>query len=120
LAYFSDESGTNHVYVRAFPDKSGRGQISSGGGALPIFAWNGKDLFFYDVPADRIMVASYMAKGDAFVAEEPRLWSNYSIALALSGGVAAECVSGRREASRRRLCFSATRLRPRDLHGELR
>ncbi len=90
LAYSSDESGTNQVYVRAFPDKGGRWQISSGGGAMPIFARDGKDLYFYDVPADRIMVASYTAKGDAFVSEKPRLWSNYSLALALSGAVAAE------------------------------
>jgi Tol biopolymer transport system component/predicted Ser/Thr protein kinase len=90
LAYSSDESGTNQVYVRAFPDKGGGWQISSGGGAMPIFARNGKDLFFYDVSADRIMVAGYSAKGDAFVAEKPRVWSNHSLALTVNGGVAAQ------------------------------
>jgi serine/threonine-protein kinase len=90
LAYSSDESGTNQVYVRPFPDKGGRWQISSGGGAMPIFARNGKDLFFYDMAADGIMVASYTAKGGAFVAEKPRLWSKYSLALAVSGSVAAQ------------------------------
>ena len=90
LAYSSDESGTNQVYVRAFPDKGGRWQISSGGGAMPIFARNGKELFFYDVAADRIVVASYSGKGDAFVAEKPRVWSDHSLALMLNGGVAAQ------------------------------
>lgn len=90
LAYSSDESGTNQVYVRAFPDTGGRWQISSDGGAIPIFARNGKDLYFYDVPADRIMVASYSVKGDVFVAEKPRVWSNHSLAMTLNGAVAAQ------------------------------
>ena len=57
---------------------------------MPVFARNGSDLFFYDVPADRIMVTSYSTKGGAFVAEKPRVWSNHSLALALSGAVAAQ------------------------------
>ena len=90
LAYTSDESGTYQVYVRTFPDKGGRWQISSSGGAKPIFARNGRDLFFYDPTSDRIMVASYSARGGAFVAEKPRVWSNLSLGLALSGGVGAQ------------------------------
>ncbi len=35
LAYVSDESGTFQVYVRAFPDKGGKWQISNSGGWLP-------------------------------------------------------------------------------------
>lgn len=70
LAYSSDESGTFQVYVRAFPDKSGRWQVSSNGGAIPIFARNGKDLFFYSPAEDRIMVASYSAKGDRICGRE--------------------------------------------------
>jgi Tol biopolymer transport system component/predicted Ser/Thr protein kinase len=90
LAYTSDESGTFQVYVRAFPDKGGRWQISNNSGAIPIFARNGKDLFFYSAVEDRIMVASYSVKGEAFVAEKPRVWSDHSLALALSGGIAAQ------------------------------
>lgn len=90
LAYTSDESGTFQVYVRAFPDKGGRWQISSSGGAVPLFARNGKELFFYDATNDRIMVANYSVKGDAFVAEKPRMWSNQGLGLAMSGGVGAQ------------------------------
>ena len=90
LAYTSDESGTFQVYVRAFPDKGGRWQISSSGGALPIFARNGRDLFFYDATNDRVTVASYSSKGDAFVAEKPRVWSNQGLGVAINGGVGAQ------------------------------
>jgi hypothetical protein len=35
LAYTSNESGTNEVYVRAFPDNGSKWQISTGGGNYP-------------------------------------------------------------------------------------
>jgi serine/threonine-protein kinase len=90
LAYSSNESGSSQVYVRAFPDKGGHWQISSDGGTSPIFSRNGKDLFFFDVPDDRIMVASYSVKGDSFVGEKPRAWSGQSVALTMGGVVGAQ------------------------------
>ena len=90
LAYSSNESGSSQVYVRAFPDKGGHWQISSNGGTSPIFSRNGKELFFFDPTDDRIMVAGYSVKGDAFVAEKPRVWSGQSVALALSGAIGAQ------------------------------
>jgi Tol biopolymer transport system component len=90
LAYGSSESGSSQVYVRAFPDKGGHWQVSSDGGTSPIFSRNGKDLLFFDVPQDRIMVVSYSAKGDSFVAEKPREWSGLSVALTMGGAVGAQ------------------------------
>jgi Tol biopolymer transport system component len=90
LAYSSNESGVSQVYVRAFPDKGGHWQISSDGGTSPIFSRNGKELFFFGVPADRIMVANYSAKGDSFVGEKPREWSGQSVALTMGGAVGAQ------------------------------
>ena len=90
LAYSSNESGSSQVFVRAFPDEGGRWQISTNGGTAPIFSQNGKDLFYFDVPDDRIMVASYSAKGNTFVAEKPRVWSRQSVALTMSGSVGAQ------------------------------
>jgi serine/threonine protein kinase/Tol biopolymer transport system component len=90
LAYSSNESGSSQVYVRAFPDKGGHWQLSSNGGTSPIFSRNAKDLFFFDIPDDRIMVASYSVKGDSFVAEKPRVWSGQSVALTLSGATGAQ------------------------------
>ncbi len=90
LAYSSNESGNSQIYVRAFPDKGGQWQVSSNGGTAPIFSRDGKTLFFFDVPDDRIMVASYSVKGDSFVAEKPRIWSSHSVSLTMSGAVGAQ------------------------------
>ena len=47
LAYESNESGQFEVYVRPFPDVSGgRWQVSSGGGAWPLWSPNGRELFY--------------------------------------------------------------------------
>ena len=71
--------------MRAFPDKGGKWQVSNSGGVYPVFSRNGKDLFFR-TEDNRIMVASYTAKGASFVAEKPRVWSEKRIAdIGLNG-----------------------------------
>ncbi|MGD1096563.1 MAG: hypothetical protein ABSB35_31790, partial [Bryobacteraceae bacterium] len=79
LAYTSNESGTYQVYVRAFPDKGGKWQISNSGGSFPVWSDNGRELFFRNLDS-RVMVAAYAAKGDSFVADKPRVWSEQRIA----------------------------------------
>ena len=39
-----------------------------------MWSRSGRDLFF-ETPDTRIMVAAYAVKGDSFVADKPRLWS---------------------------------------------
>jgi serine/threonine-protein kinase len=47
LAYQSDESGQNQIWVRPFPNvNGGHWQISTGGGITPVWARNGKELFY--------------------------------------------------------------------------
>ena len=49
LAYTSNESGTNEVYVRPFPATTGaRWQVSNGGGMQPRWAADGRELFYLD------------------------------------------------------------------------
>ena len=48
MAYASDESGTAQVYVRAFPDKGGKWQISNSGGVLPDVVAHRKRAVFRD------------------------------------------------------------------------
>jgi eukaryotic-like serine/threonine-protein kinase len=78
LAYSSDESGTTQIYVRAFPDKGGKWQISNRDGMYPMWSRNGHELFFETLD-NRIMVAAYMVKDGSFVAGKPRLWSEKKI-----------------------------------------
>lgn len=74
LAYNSYEPETYQVYVRPFPDRGGKWQISNGGGSDPVWSRNGRELFFRTAD-NRIMVATYTVKGDSFVADQPRGWS---------------------------------------------
>ncbi len=47
LAYVSNEQGENEVFVRPFPDvNGGKWQVSSGGGSAPLWAHNGRELFY--------------------------------------------------------------------------
>lgn len=46
VAYVSNESGRDEVYVRAFPGPGGVWQISTGGGIEPMWAHSGRELFY--------------------------------------------------------------------------
>ena len=74
IAYESNESGTLEVYVRGYPDSSGRWQISSGGGVRPRWPANGKELFYGTEP-EKVMTVTYSAAPSGFVVSKPRLWS---------------------------------------------
>jgi len=75
IAYLSNESGTNEIYVRPFPGPGGKWQISTGGGSQPAWGKNGKELFYLAATRDKIMSVAYTAVGDAFHAEKPQQWS---------------------------------------------
>jgi serine/threonine-protein kinase len=72
LAYQSNESGNDEIYVRPFPDvNSGRWQISTGGGRTPLWARSGKELF-YQTPNGAVFgVAVEVAGGANFRADTP-------------------------------------------------
>ena len=72
LAYCSNATGNYEVFVQAFPDGTGRWQVSSNGGAFPVWSPNGRDLLYQS--GDQIMAVAWTAKGDRFVAEKPRVW----------------------------------------------
>jgi dipeptidyl aminopeptidase/acylaminoacyl peptidase len=46
LAYSSDESARQEVYVRPFPNPGGKWKLSLEGGTEPLWARNGKQLFY--------------------------------------------------------------------------
>jgi Tol biopolymer transport system component len=74
IAYTSNESGRNEIYVQPFPAEgssgTGRWQISGGGGRLAVWSRASHELF-YDSPDNRIMVVPCRAEGDSFVPEKP-------------------------------------------------
>ena len=77
LAYVSTDSGRDEVYVRPFegePDRSGKWQISTAGGRSPVWAHDGKELF-YEGLDNHIQSVDYLAKGNSFAAAKPRIWS---------------------------------------------
>ncbi len=46
VAYVSDESNTNQVFVQSFPAGAGKFQVSQGGGVQPSWRADGKELYF--------------------------------------------------------------------------
>ena len=84
IAYSSDESGTYQVYVRAFPDKGGQWQISDSSGKWPMWSRNGREIFF-ETSDNHIMVAAYTVKGDSFMADKSRTWSEKQLGTAIAG-----------------------------------
>jgi len=70
IAYSSNESGTNHVYVEPFPATGDKFQVSVEGGFTPFWRRDGREFFFIS-PDNRVMAASVEA-GREFRAEVPR------------------------------------------------
>jgi len=65
LAYTSNESGNNEVYVRPFPNTNdGRWQVSTAGGRAPRWSRDGKELFFVD--RGGTMVSAPIGAGSTF------------------------------------------------------
>jgi serine/threonine-protein kinase len=73
LAYASDESGREEVYVVPFPGAGGRLPISTNGGREPLWARDGRELYYRE--GDRIMAvavtsdATFSARKPAFLFE---------------------------------------------------
>ncbi|MGK2935881.1 MAG: protein kinase domain-containing protein [Gemmatimonadaceae bacterium] len=71
IAYTSDESGRDEVYVRPFPDvNAGRWQVSRDGGMDAAWAHTGRELFYRS--ANRELVAVPVAGGSSFTIGAPR------------------------------------------------
>jgi len=64
MAFVSDESGKNEVYVASFPAPTGKWRISSAGGQMPIWRRDGRELFFV-APGDRLTAAPIAALGNS-------------------------------------------------------
>jgi len=84
LAYVSDESGQNEVFVQSMSDPNTRAQISSAGAIAPRWARSGNELFF--LAKDGLMSVKF-APGNALNPGKPvklfqdkKAWSGYDVA----------------------------------------
>ena len=65
LAYVSNESGRDEVYVRPFPDAGGRWQVSTDAGTEPRWAHSGREIFYRN-GAGNLVAAEVRASGRTF------------------------------------------------------
>ena len=70
LAYVSDESGQDEVYVRPYPGPGQEHTISTTGGVEPVWSPAGEELFYRN--GDQVMVVQ-VNTAEAFRAESPEL-----------------------------------------------
>jgi serine/threonine-protein kinase len=85
LAYTSDESGRQEVYVSAFPGPGGKIAISTDGGSEPRWSRNGRELFYRQ---DDKMMAVTTTPGSSLTASSPHqlFEGRYQIGDTGSGG----------------------------------
>ena len=80
IAYTSNETGTREVYVQSFPAAGGKWQISSGGGTMPKWRRDGKELFYTN--GGKLMSVEVKTGGSTFDAGTPTvLFENRAFAL---------------------------------------
>jgi Tol biopolymer transport system component len=63
VAFTSNESGRDEVYVQTFPQPGGKWQVSNGGGNDPSWRGDGKELY-YRSPDQRLMAVEIRAGAD--------------------------------------------------------
>src|SRR5262249_3302724 len=73
LAYASDESGRDEVYVEPYPSSGGRQQISPAGGSQPAWSRDGRELFYTTTNAGEVaMIAVPITASSTLNAGTPR------------------------------------------------
>ena len=82
LAYTSDESKRNEVYVQTFPKPGGKWQVSTNGGDRPVWSRDGKELYF--LGAGGKLMAVEVADGANFQAGLPKPLFNPHFGLSVN------------------------------------
>ena len=71
VAYESDESGQNEIYIDAFPEPHGKVQISTKGGTRPAWGPSGRELFYVS-PNNKLMAVGLKVGADSLEPSAPR------------------------------------------------
>ncbi len=77
-------SGRYEIYVERYPELGNRQQISTGGGRLPLWSRDGRELFFSSLDS-RQMLAVPVQSGTTLVAGRPQVLFEFAM-LALAAG----------------------------------
>jgi hypothetical protein len=83
MAYRSNVSGQNEIYVERYPELGNRQLISAGGGDVAVWSRDGRELFFKSLDG-RQMFAVPMQLGTTLVAGRPQIL--FESAMPPSGG----------------------------------
>ncbi len=90
VAYASDESGQQEIYITTFPEGKGKWRVSANSGAYPAWSASGKELFFKDL-TDNIFVCTVTPKGsDVEVGAPQRLFHGASPGIGVSFDVSSD------------------------------
>ena len=76
IAYLSNESGRNEIYIRPFPGPGGKWQISTAPADDPTWSKTAPEFFFLSTTDLRLMNVKYRVQGDSFQADKPVAWLN--------------------------------------------
>jgi hypothetical protein len=80
MSYVSAVAGRSELFVRSFPDRGGKWQVSNGGGTRSAWSPNGCELFFQS-GTDEIMVAACAVSGSSIAFAPARVWSKTKLFL---------------------------------------
>src|SRR5262249_26679515 len=77
IAFNSDETGVNQIYVKPFPSGSGKWQASTTGGIFARWRRDGRELFYLETSdAGRMMATSVKVTGEAMQFATPQALFN--------------------------------------------
>ena len=76
MAYASDESGQQEIYIRAFPAQGGKWQVSTEGGTLPRWNSNGRELFFRQ--GNKLMTVDVRTESELTLGRPRELFERFS------------------------------------------
>jgi serine/threonine-protein kinase len=84
VAYESNMSGRDEIYVERYPDLGNRQRISIDGGSVPVWSRNGRELFFAGLDGRQVLAASVQS-GPALDIAPPHPLFKYRMDTTLSG-----------------------------------
>lgn len=90
VAYFSDESGNNEVYVRSILPTAGKLLVSPSGGSRPVWRRDGNEIFYLSATGE-LMVAKVKQNGPTLEIDTPtRLFKTHTESFLPSFDVSAD------------------------------